>query len=102
MSMKLWRGIAGLMIGTGGCVFELCGDHLPSRDRRLVAAATRLQVFLQGLERLVHAFAMCQPDSIIIADKRSQRNRFRRAEGRIPARTVFGRRNLFTVVVYGF
>src|SRR5205814_1579841 len=46
-----------------------------------------------------HALSVSNFDSFVIANERRQRNRFRRAEGRIPTRSMFTCRDLFAIVV---
>src|SRR5260370_42322213 len=74
-------------------MLKLRGYHFPGRDRRLVAAATRLHVLLQLLQCFINALTMRDSDSLVIANQCRQRNRFRRTG---QARTqLSARRNRF-------
>src|SRR5207237_3854492 len=99
VGVKLWRGIARFVIWPRRSVFELSGDHLAGSDRWFVSTASGLDIALEYFQGFLHTLPVCHSCSLVVANQSGKRNRFRRAESRVPTGAVFARRNLFAVVV---
>ena len=82
MSVKLRRGIA--IDGPRCVVLEFCGDELAGGLGGMIATDPRLRIPLQLAKSSRDCLAVCLADPAVTADERGQRNRLRRAEGRIP------------------
>src|SRR5438477_30938 len=100
MSVKLRRGISAFVVRPRGRMLKLGGDHLASSDRRFVSTASGLYVTLEYFQSLLDTFSMGDSHAVVVANQGGKRNRFRRAEGRIPTGSMLTRRDLFTVVVH--
>ena len=97
MRMKLRCGIP--IHRTSSVMLEGGGNELGCRLRRVDIADTRLRVPLQLVKRHAHTFAVCHTHTFIAADKRGERNRFRRGECRVPPGAMFDASNFLTVLV---
>src|SRR5947209_15943991 len=98
--MKLWCGVAGLVIWPRCRVLELGGNHLAGSYCGLIAAHTRLREFLEYFQCFIDSFSMRNPDSFVVSNERRKRYRLRRAERSVPTGSVFARRYFLTVSVY--
>src|SRR6266849_4370693 len=87
--VQLWRDVA--IDGAGGIVLELGGDKSARSLRRMIAADAGLRVVFDLVEGNTYALPMCFAYTLIAADKRGQRDRFRRGKGRIPPGSVLHR-----------
>ena len=97
MSMKLWRSVA---IDWASCIVLKGRGKIFSRVlRHMNIADSCLLIPLQFYERNAHAFTVRISHADITAHKRSQRNRLRRGEGRIPSGSVLNARYLLAVFV---
>ena len=85
--MKLRRGVA--IDGARCVVLEFCGDELAGGFGGMVAADPRLRVPFQLAEsgRDRHAVSLAHP--AVAANKRGERNRLGRGEGRVPTGAMF-------------
>src|SRR5262249_19643630 len=88
MGMELWRGITALAIGTCRCVLELDRYHLAGGDRRVVAATTRLHIFLDPSDSLIDARSVGLYETLIVTHLRREGNRLRGADSRVPCGAV--------------
>ena len=80
--MKLRRGVA--IDGPRCVVLEFCDDELAGGLGGTIATDPRLRVPLQLAESGRDRHAVSLADPAVAANKRGQRNRLRRTEGRIP------------------
>src|SRR5580704_3373787 len=81
--MKLWRDIA---IDRAGCiVLKLGGDKFPSSLGRMIAADAGLRIVFQLVEGNANALSVRFADTLIPADKGSERDGLGGGKGRIPA-----------------
>src|SRR6266511_4063485 len=87
--MELRRGIAGFVIWPRRRMFELGGDHLAGSNCRFIPTASGLYVSLEYFQRFLHALPVRHSHAFVIANECGERNRFGRAEGRIPTGSVF-------------
>src|SRR5208337_2509493 len=97
MSMKLWRGIP--IYRTGSVVLKGGGNELGRRFRRVDIADTRLCIPLQFAKCHADTFTVRLPHTLIAADKRGERNGFRRGECRIPPCTMFDAGDFLAILV---
>jgi hypothetical protein len=97
MSMELRRCIA--VNRAGRIVLEGCGKELSRVLRGMNIADACLRIPLQFSECNTHAFTMRLAHMNITAHKRSQRNRLRCGEGRIPTGPVLNTRYLVAIFV---
>src|SRR5580698_4899639 len=89
VSMQLWRDIP--IDRTGGIVLKLGRDKSARSFGRMIAADAGLCIVFELLQRNADALPMSFSDAFIAADKRGQRDRFRRGECRIPSRSMLHR-----------
>jgi hypothetical protein len=74
--------------GPCGVMFEGSDHKLPGHLRSVDVADPRLGVLLQLSQSHAHTLSVGLSDTVIAADKRGQRDRFRGGERRIPPRPV--------------
>jgi hypothetical protein len=87
--MKLWRDIA---IDRAGCiVLELGGDEFPSSLGRMIAADAGLRIVFQLVEGNANALSVRFADTLISANKGSERDRLGGGKGRIPPGSMLHR-----------
>src|SRR6202049_2358362 len=80
--MKLWSNIA---IDRAGCiVLKLGGDKFPSGLGRMIAADAGLRIVFQLVEGNANAVSVRFADTLISADKGSERDGLGGGKGRIP------------------
>ena len=89
VSMQLWRDIP--IDRTGCIVLKLGGYKFASGLGRMIAADAGLRVVFELVESNADALPMGFTDTLIAADKRGQRDRFRCGKGRIPTGSVLHR-----------
>ncbi len=76
---------------------NLAATNLAVVSAGLFPANARLRVHLKLFESNLDAFAVRHSDVFVPADKRGERNRFWRGEGRIPSGAMLHRFNRFAV-----
>ena len=87
--MKLWRNIA---IDRAGCiVLKLGGDKFPCGLGRMIAADAGLRIVFQLVEGSANALSVRFADTLIPADKGSERDGLGGGKGRIPPGSMLHR-----------
>ena len=96
MGMELRRGVA--IDGPGGVMLELRGDKLPGGFGGMVAADAGLRVPLQFVQSDIDGLAVGLAHAVIAADKRGQRDGFRRGERGVPTGAMLDRSDRLPVL----